>query len=86
MYTTPGEGISLLIASRTRNFVRRASSSARRLGWFGSRCCTMRTAAGKSRGMSPVYVEVPGATHSSVVPIAMPEIFDFLAEHSRSGH
>jgi poly(3-hydroxybutyrate) depolymerase len=41
-------------------------------------------AAMKSRGMSPVYVEVAGATHASVVEAVMPKIFDFLAEHKRS--
>jgi hypothetical protein len=39
----------------------------------------------KKRGMSPVYMEVPGATHGSIVQIAMPKIFDFLAAHSRTG-
>jgi predicted peptidase len=37
----------------------------------------------KSRGMSPIYMEVPGATHGSIVQIAMPKIFDFLAPHSK---
>jgi predicted peptidase len=40
-------------------------------------------AAMKAHGLAPVYMEVAGATHSSIVEIAMPKIFDFLAEHSR---
>ena len=39
-------------------------------------------AAMKQRGMTPVYVEVPGATHGSVVEVVMPKILDFFAEHS----
>jgi poly(3-hydroxybutyrate) depolymerase len=38
-------------------------------------------AAMKQRGMTPVYVEVPGASHGSVVEVAMPKILDFFAEH-----
>jgi len=41
-------------------------------------------AALKSRGMSPRYREVAGASHGSVVETVMAEIFDFLAVHSRS--
>jgi poly(3-hydroxybutyrate) depolymerase len=37
----------------------------------------------KERGMSPTYVEVPGASHGSVVAIVMPKIFDFFAQQSR---
>jgi poly(3-hydroxybutyrate) depolymerase len=39
-------------------------------------------AAMKQRGMSPVYVEVAGASHGSVVEVAMPKILDFFAEHT----
>ena len=42
-------------------------------------------AAMKQRGMTPVYVEVPGASHGSVVEIAVePKILDFFAEHSKN--
>jgi poly(3-hydroxybutyrate) depolymerase len=37
----------------------------------------------KEHGLSPVYLEVPGATHGSVVAIVMPKIFDFFAQQSR---
>jgi poly(3-hydroxybutyrate) depolymerase len=42
-------------------------------------------AAMKERGMAPVYLEVAGASHGSVVEIALPKIFDFFAEQSRDG-
>jgi predicted esterase len=40
-------------------------------------------AAMKEHGLSPAYVEVPGASHGSVVAVAMPKIFEFFAQQSR---
>ena len=34
----------------------------------------------KERGLTPVYVEVPGASHGSVVEVALPKILDFFGE------
>jgi hypothetical protein len=33
--------------------------------------------------LHPKYVEVPGATHGSIVDAALPGIFDFFDEHTR---
>jgi poly(3-hydroxybutyrate) depolymerase len=40
-------------------------------------------AAMKERGMAPVYLEVAGASHGSIIEAALPKIFDFFAEHAR---
>jgi poly(3-hydroxybutyrate) depolymerase len=37
----------------------------------------------KEHGLSPIYVEVPGASHGSVVAVVMPRIFEFFSRQSR---
>jgi pimeloyl-ACP methyl ester carboxylesterase len=37
----------------------------------------------KEHGLDPVYVEVPGATHETIVAIEEPGVFDFFDKHRR---
>jgi dienelactone hydrolase len=37
----------------------------------------------KEHGLDPVYVEVPGATHETIVAIEEPGVFDFFDQHRR---
>jgi predicted esterase len=36
----------------------------------------------RDHGFDPVYLEVPGATHNTVVAIVEPKVFDFFDQHS----
>jgi predicted peptidase len=38
-------------------------------------------AAMKKQGLAPVYIEVRGANHGSIVDAVLPKILDFFAEH-----
>jgi hypothetical protein len=40
-------------------------------------------AAAKARGLAPQYLEVPGATHLTVVALIEPKVFAFFDEHPR---
>jgi len=35
----------------------------------------------KEHGNEPVYLEVPGATHGTVVALVEPKVFDFFDQH-----
>jgi poly(3-hydroxybutyrate) depolymerase len=37
----------------------------------------------KEHGLDPVYVEVPGATHETIVALEEPGVFDFFDQHRR---
>ena len=37
--------------------------------------------AAKENGLSPEYLEVPGATHLTIVSIVEPKVFDFFDHH-----
>ena len=37
----------------------------------------------KEHGLDPIYVEVPGATHETIVAIEEPGVFDFFDKHRR---
>jgi predicted peptidase len=37
----------------------------------------------KEHGLDPLYVEVPGATHETIVAIEEPQVFDFFDKHRR---
>jgi poly(3-hydroxybutyrate) depolymerase len=37
----------------------------------------------REHGLDPVYVEVPGATHETIVAIEEPQVFDFFDKHHR---
>jgi len=39
--------------------------------------------AAKDHGLDPQYLEVPGATHLTIVAIVEPKVFDFFDKHSR---
>ena len=40
-------------------------------------------AAAKAAGLSPQYLEVPDATHATIVALVEPKVFDFFAQHRR---
>jgi hypothetical protein len=35
----------------------------------------------KDHGLDPQYLEVPGATHLTIVGIVEPKVFDFFDQH-----
>jgi poly(3-hydroxybutyrate) depolymerase len=37
----------------------------------------------REHGLDPVYMEVPGATHETIVAIEEPQVFDFFDKHRR---
>jgi dienelactone hydrolase len=37
----------------------------------------------KEHGLEPIYLEVPGATHETIVAIEEPQVFDFFDKHRR---
>lgn len=37
----------------------------------------------KAAGLNPVYIEIPGGTHMSSIPPALPQIIEFLGTHHR---
>jgi dienelactone hydrolase len=37
----------------------------------------------KEHGLDPIYLEVPGATHETIVAIEEPQVFDFFDKHRR---
>ncbi len=37
----------------------------------------------KEHGNDPVYLEIAGATHGTIVALAEPEVFDFCDQHPR---
>ncbi len=37
----------------------------------------------KEHGNDPVYLEIPGATHGTIVALAEPKVFDFFDQHPR---
>jgi dienelactone hydrolase len=39
--------------------------------------------AAKENGLDPQYLEVPGATHLTIVAIVEPKVFDFFDQHTR---
>ena len=39
--------------------------------------------AARENGLDPQYLEVPGATHLTIVALVEPKVFDFFAQHSR---
>lgn len=40
-------------------------------------------AAAKAAGLSPQYLEVPDATHATIVALVEPKVFDFFEQHRR---
>ncbi len=41
--------------------------------------------AAKENGLDPQYLEVPGATHLTIVALVEPKVFDFFDQHPRKG-
>jgi predicted esterase len=39
--------------------------------------------ASKDHGNDPVYLEVPGGTHLTIVALVEPQVFDFFDQHLR---
>jgi predicted peptidase len=37
----------------------------------------------KAAGLDPVYVEIPGGTHMSMIPSMLPQVLEFFATHHR---
>jgi poly(3-hydroxybutyrate) depolymerase len=42
-------------------------------------------AGAKAKGLDPVYLEVPGGTHLTIVALVEPKVFDFFDKHPRKG-
>jgi hypothetical protein len=38
--------------------------------------------AAKEAGLDPQYLEVPGATHLTIVALVEPKVFDFFDQHT----
>lgn len=45
--------------------------------------CKAQIAAMEKLGMNTVYVEIEGATHGSMIALALPQVFDFLAQQRK---
>ena len=41
-------------------------------------------AAAKAAGLDPQYLEVPDATHVTIVAIVEPKVFDFFEQHRKT--
>jgi hypothetical protein len=41
--------------------------------------------AAKEAGLDPQYLEVPGATHLTIVALVEPKVFEFFDQHPHKG-